>query len=151
MLKDGLKVKCEVDTSNYIRMLESAENLYRGNTKDVKHEEMTPFSTWDDLLLAAKENPELARISKTVVSGAVGLFKTQLKKVERHEGNADVILTTAHKSKGRQWDQVVIAEDFRDLKDIWENDNQQEINLLYVAVTRAVNTLELPEGILKEL
>jgi F-box DNA helicase 1 len=55
---------------------------------------------------------------------------------------ADVVLTTAHKAKGLEWDQVLMAEDYCPLvKDGEPVDparvDPDEINLIYVAMTRA--------------
>ena len=52
------------------------------------------------------------------------------------ESEADVIVTTAHKAKGRQWDQVFLNNDFK-------YQNQEELNIFYVALTRAVSVLDL--------
>ena len=60
--------------------------------------------------------------------------------------NARITLTTAHKSKGLQWDNVLLMGDFLDLIE----DNQiidpsgldlDEFNLIYVAMTRTVFNL----------
>ncbi len=65
--------------------------------------------------------------------------------------DAQMILTTAHKAKGLDWDYVQIADDFEVLNEAeasLRNDpeaplNEQEINLLYVAVTRARKAVQL--------
>lgn len=69
--------------------------------------------------------------------------------VERQE-DADVCLSTAHRSKGLEFDQVVLLDDFEDFVtdtgDFLVLDTPelvQELNLLYVAVTRAERVLEL--------
>lgn len=64
---------------------------------------------------------------------------------------AQVILTTAHKSKGAEWDNVQLANDFEFLMDYEEKVDknpgtplpEQEVNLLYVAVTRAKSHLQV--------
>jgi hypothetical protein len=48
------------------------------------------------------------------------------------EKDADVIVSTAHKAKGREWDHVRIENDFPP-----EIQGDAEFRLLYVAVTRA--------------
>ena len=48
-------------------------------------------------------------------------------------------MTTAHKSKGLEYDHVVIAQDFH------EEATGEEMNLLYVAATRAMKTLEIDQ------
>ena len=70
---------------------------------------------------------------------------------------ATCIITTAHKSKGLELDQVVLADDFPDLVVTKIKNNEsitqlaevgfdisaEEINLIYVAVTRAIKKLEI--------
>ena len=68
--------------------------------------------------------------------------------------DAQVVLTTAHKSKGLTRDHVFLADDFPAFVDDGEivNDlDPQEVNLAYVAVTRAVRTLCLNETTLAYL
>lgn len=62
--------------------------------------------------------------------------------------NAQVFLTTAHKSKGLEFNQVLLSEDFTNLIDRNEYAHpddlpEQEINLTYVALTRAKHVLQL--------
>ena len=59
--------------------------------------------------------------------------------------NLDVIFSTAHKAKGMEWESVAILDDFTPslisgLKDITD-EQREERNLLYVAVTRAKRNL----------
>lgn len=67
---------------------------------------------------------------------------------------ANIFLTTAHSAKGLEWDQVLLASDFNSLasmrsdlkekglkKQEIEFEFTQELNLYYVALTRAKNTL----------
>lgn len=63
---------------------------------------------------------------------------------------ASFVLTTAHKSKGQEWDKVILTDDFIDAI---ERENKSgkstkhEWNLLYVAMTRAKKELSLLDGI----
>lgn len=54
---------------------------------------------------------------------------------------ADYIITSAHKSKGLEWDHVYLEDDFLDIaKELSDNKQMvsiEEVNLLYVAITRA--------------
>ena len=66
--------------------------------------------------------------------------------------DADCIITSAHKSKGLEWDFVQIENDFIDLLKIMDDHKgcpfevpREELNLLYVALTRAKKKMELPE------
>ena len=56
-----------------------------------------------------------------------------------HEAGADRILSKAHKAKEREWDRVLLAEDFfapRKEEDGTLALPPEEIRLLYVAMTR---------------
>lgn len=55
-----------------------------------------------------------------------------------------VTLTTAHKAKGLEWQQVQLCNDFVELPPDEEKFDPEEINLLYVAVTRAISAVCLP-------
>jgi F-box protein 18 (helicase) len=74
--------------------------------------------------------------------------------------DAEVIFSTVHRSKGMEYDAVKLAHDFIDkdkiqyLQDEFEgqlaNTIIEEINLLYVAITRTKNLLHIPENFLPE-
>ncbi|EAP5220682.1 ATP-dependent helicase [Salmonella enterica] len=68
------------------------------------------------------------------------------------ESDADVTVCTAHRSKGLEWDRVSLHDDFADILDpeMPESKRHDEINLLYVAATRARHTL-ITDPILSEL
>jgi F-box protein 18 (helicase) len=116
---------------------------------------------WDELIETEKEmkSNELKNLIKFV-----DLYNSEIPEIVKEltgssisEEHADVILTTGHKSKGREWDEVEIGEDFflpkKRVQD--EEGNSEEvvnlaaikdpelINLFYVAVTRAKKKLLL--------
>ncbi|BEL96232.1 hypothetical protein SM14BL09_33850 [Serratia marcescens] len=68
------------------------------------------------------------------------------------ESQAQVTVSTAHRSKGLEWPVVVLDEDFADITDplMTERERTDETNLLYVAVTRTRETLVL-NGLLQML
>jgi superfamily I DNA/RNA helicase len=57
---------------------------------------------------------------------------------------ADITITTAHKSKGLEWSSVKLANDFKVPTDNFLPSNE-ETNILYVAASRALNKLDLSE------
>ncbi|EOL9017353.1 zincin-like metallopeptidase domain-containing protein [Cronobacter sakazakii] len=69
------------------------------------------------------------------------------RQVVTHEKEAQVTVSTAHRSKGLEWPVVMLSEDFTDITDplLSQDERQDETNLLYVAVTRARRTLVLNE------
>lgn len=142
-IKDGVKLNIETDMSDFVKLLNSALALYTGDIKSVKHEDIIPFNTWEEMTTEAASNPELSRVAKIIKDGdALDYIRT----LETHYNVRDpnVILTTAHKSKGREWDTVVLADDFPsvfDSKGKFVGLEDQERNLVYVAVTRAKKNL----------
>ncbi|HAG0351278.1 TPA: ATP-dependent helicase [Salmonella enterica] len=68
------------------------------------------------------------------------------------ESDADVTVCTAHRGKGLEWDRVQLYDDFVDILDPEMPDikRHDEINLMYVATTRARKVLIL-DPILAEL
>jgi ATP-dependent exoDNAse (exonuclease V) beta subunit len=77
---------------------------------------------------------------------------------DEHRLEADIIYSTIHRCKGLEYDEVFILDDFinEDVIDRAKQDNdpktlqiiEEEINILYVAVTRAKLKLRLPVRLL---
>lgn len=134
----GMKVNLEIDVKDFLRKLESAVELKMGNMSKVKHEDFLAYANWQELV---DESPtgEIGRIYKIIEGGhhfeVIGVLTSH-----RNTDNPDIIMTTAHKSKGREWDYILLADDF---PSAYNNEGdyvgleEMEENLLYVAVTRA--------------
>jgi superfamily I DNA/RNA helicase len=63
------------------------------------------------------------------------------------ESRADLVLSTVHKAKGREWPRVAIADDFspfRRMKHGRETVSREDVRLIYVALTRAREAVEIP-------
>lgn len=146
MIKQGKNIFIQADIRGFIKKLESADNLFKGKIKDVKHEDITMFATWLDLVSGAEDDPELKRISRIVEAGQTYSFIKALADVNKKESSADIILTTAHKSKGMEWDCVALGNDYK-MDSILEGKSQEEVNLFYVACTRAIKVLQLPSSL----
>lgn len=143
-IRKGTPIAIEIDTADFTKLLTSAMALYRRDSKNVKHDKVVPCKDWDELQQEAKSDGELRRIAKAVESGDA---EDWLRLLERFQNAADphVTFTTAHKSKGREWKQVVVEGDFKDGFDEageWVGLEREEENLLYVACTRAQERLE---------
>ena len=69
------------------------------------------------------------------------------RQIAHNESDADLTVVTAHRSKGLEWDTVVLNDDFNDINNplISAEDRRDELNLLYVAATRARKMLILNE------
>jgi len=77
---------------------------------------------------------------------------TKLKEQQEGKRSADVLLSSTHKAKGLEFVSVILWDDFKEILDFLKIQNPdekiiEEINLLYVAITRATHTLELNKNV----
>ena len=89
------------------------------------------------------------------IPGLVDQIRAEAMEMVEH---ADVQLTTAHRSKGLEWAQTELADDFEEFitetgepKFLDTQELNEELNLLYVAMTRASHALEINTSILLAL
>lgn len=153
MLTDGLNVHIEVDFLDLVRAINSAVALYESRPKDVKHDMFVGCGDWGDAVQEAKFNHELRRIIEMVASGYHTTVLEVLNNYNR-PAEPDVIMITAHKSKGLEWDNVIIADDYpaayNEKTGVYEWE-EQERNLAYVAHTRAKKMLCVGESVMSIL
>ena len=144
-IADGEEIIINVDTRDFISMVDSVNALRRGDIEKVKHETVLPYADWDEFVECAEADPDAKRLLNIVVSGKANTIAHTLR-THRNSPTAKVTLTTAHKSKGLEWDQVIVANDFPSNYDKktgeWVGLEEAERNLLYVAHTRCVKCLQ---------
>lgn len=126
---------------------EAADRLKAG--RRTFHPDLFLFHTWQEVQDFVENDPEgqeLRPLVKAVDTFGTELIHDAVKKLSQ-EASAQVIISTAHKAKGRQWNSVRIGEGFtRPPKD---DDGVQlpmhlaEARLTYVAVTRARHGLDI--------
>ena len=151
LIRQGVKVRMDVDVKGFVKMLTSMMALKWGETKNVKHEDVVIHATWDDLL----EEAEVVKGELKLLSGLIERGNAQevldILGDYTKANNPHVILSTAHKSKGMEYNQVILADDFMDVHDDEGNfiePNDMERNLLYVAATRAQGVLQLNKTVI---
>jgi superfamily I DNA/RNA helicase len=146
LIRQGVKVRMDVDVKGFVKMLTSLIALKYGDNKNVKHEDVVIHSTWDDLLDEAEVvKGELKLLSSLVERGNAQEVLDILGGYTKAR-NPHVILSTAHKSKGMEYPQVILGDDFMDVFDDEGNfiePSDMERNLMYVAATRAIECLQL--------
>lgn len=138
------RINIECDIKEFVKTLESALALYRHDLKAVKHEDIVPYNSWGEMKAESKSKGELVRLIDIVERGDALRYIDVLHK-HYNISTPDITLTSAHKSKGREWEQVVLAEDFPSCYNKageWVGLDDQERNLLYVAVTRSKRVLQ---------
>lgn len=137
-------VAIEIDVRDFAKCLESALALKINDMKSVKHEKMLAYSEWAEAKNEAKHDGELKRIVKIVEEGKAERFIDILLNFNNFP-DPHITFTTAHKSKGREFEQVRVEDDFPDgynKEKEWVGLPTEEQNLLYVALTRAQLMLE---------
>lgn len=117
-----------------IRFAEAASQLQ--DTGSTWHPELACFGSWGEVVAYVADDAnggDLALLVRLVEDFGPQRIVAALRRTCREDG-ADVVISTAHKSKGREWDRVQLADDFPDFD---EGPDPEEFRLLYVAVTRA--------------
>lgn len=105
------------------------------------------FSSWAEVVAYSEQDAlgeDLALNVKLVEKFTADVIIEALSHMPR-EDEADLVVSTAHKSKGREWDRVRIASDFVPQTKPGEeprDPSHDEIRLRYVACTRAKLTLD---------
>ncbi len=158
ILDAGLKVHLVGGTEELRRLLNGVVKLRPGNPTDVP--ELFGFKDWKEVLVHVKneDSHELQMFVSLVESRGEKQLLWALSQCTETEDDADIAVSTAHKAKGRQWSRVRIFDDFFNSKATTGDDvgNSQsaklaweaEIRLLYVALTRAKDALEVPDSML---
>jgi hypothetical protein len=97
------------------------------------------FLNWSEVVefSETEEGQSLQTFIQLVEQHGEGKLWAAVKKAVEVEDGADVILSTAHKAKGREWDSVRLTPDFMSVRLGPNPDAASEVRLFYVAMTRA--------------
>jgi hypothetical protein len=124
------------------RLAEAAVSLRAGHPTD--HPELFAFRTWGEVQDYAAQ--DAAGSDLKVMVGLIDRHGPELviETMDRlvPEQRAELVVSTAHKAKGREWPSVRIAGDFREPKGEQASLARSEAMLAYVAVTRARQILD---------
>lgn len=138
----------------YLDKLMDVFYLYSKQRDKIKERQVAFFRSYADLVRFSEDRLDAELGSRVAI---VNDYRDQIpeaicriRTATTAESAAEVLLTTGHKSKGLEFEQVVLADDFADLFDergdtlsVGPDLPKDEINLLYVAATRAKKALQL--------
>lgn len=143
---------------NLSSQLMSAWNLSNGNKWEVRDPLVRMFNTWEEFVQEGEDGDvDAKRLTKIItdygdeIPEIIGRLRLLHKPNPR---DAAIRLSTAHKAKGLEAEAVMLLDDFETPAELKEKviegksnpvEYDQEINLLYVAHTRASHRLMLPD------
>ncbi|ETS64171.1 hypothetical protein PaG_01407 [Moesziomyces aphidis] len=153
-----LKTSQSLQPDAIVTLLRDAHILYHNDSRSMSRNSLLrDFASWKDLVQRVEaEGSGETKLSLAVALGgllASSDFLDQVALLETRfaptEDAATVVLTTVHQAKGLEWDCVIVEDDFRP---VFGNDktqrvevasywHQDELNHLYVALTRAKRNL----------
>jgi hypothetical protein len=147
LLADGRRVALVGGGGPLRDLAQAALDLKAGN--GTVHYELLLFKTWGEVQEYVEDDPEGAdllpfvNVIDDLGADTVLAAVTQL----TQESDAEVVVSTAHRAKGREWGSVRIAYDFVPPQDAEEGQLKpipaEFARLAYVAVTRARQQLDL--------
>jgi superfamily I DNA/RNA helicase len=129
-----------------------AYHLWTDERPKIKDASIARFAKWVDFERYGEEAGDsevkaLVKVVETYGSQIPTLYAAIKEADAPVQERAHLTLTTAHKAKGLEWEQVYLTDDFIDLEDLPEDFDPEEINLLYVALTRAVRAARLTDSL----
>lgn len=124
------------NAAEIIKFARAAEELKTTGT--TQHPELAWASSWSEVQdYVAEGATDLGLMVKLVDDYGTDRIVAALEGMPS-EDRADVVISTAHKSKGREWDTVRLSGDFPA-----EPESEEAWRLLYVACTRAKRALDV--------
>ena len=121
-----------------LRFVNAARDLQCGRRTD--HPELAIFESWNEVKAFSKldEGADLKLMVKLIDTFTADAIASALKHMP-DEKDADLVVSTCHRAKGKEWNRVKLASDFMPLSKMGD----EELRLLYVAATRAKLILDV--------
>jgi hypothetical protein len=160
-LDDGRKPHLVGGATELMAMLRGVQDLKAGNPSVVP--DFFGFSDWREVVEFAdsQEGAHLLTFVNLVEArGEKQLMWALNRTVD--EADADLVLSTAHKAKGREWANVQLMDDFLPARPISkaattadqkkaDDEFAAELRLFYVAMTRAREIIDIPSTLLEKI
>ena len=155
-IQDDKKIYFEGGYGSYSFMNQTVYSIF--HLKEKKNDKITvdeikDFETIQELEQFAKDtkNQDYLNIIKFINTYGDNIFEINKKiksQITTKKDEADLIFTTTHKSKGLEYDQVIMADDFITKKELSNPKNKvsflklnEELNIYYVAATRVKSAI----------
>jgi len=155
-IQDDKKIYFEGGYNSYSFMNQTVYSIFylkeKKNDK-ITIDEIKDFETIQELEQFAKDtkNQDYLNIIKFINTYGDNIFEINKKiktKITTNKKDADLIFTTTHKSKGLEYEQIIMADDFITKKELSNPKSkvsflklQEELNIYYVAATRVKSAI----------
>lgn len=144
LLDNGLAVALVGGGQQLAKLAKAAADLRNG--KRTTHPDLFAFETWDDVVDYAYEGgADLLPLVNLINAHGTEKIIAATNSLTSDESRADVVVSTTHKSKGREWDTVKVSNDFfapSAAEGGKATISDGEAMVGYVAVTRAKEVLD---------
>jgi F-box protein 18 (helicase) len=143
------------DHRNYrFQIYQDVYNLHKRNHDWIKDPVVKSFEDYDEMKEYAEKVQSLelqgACLLVEEYKGRIPWIMKRVKERDIGARDADLVFATGHKAKGMEFPIVQIAGDFESVIDFHLEDGvvpDDELNLLYVAMTRGTKLLYIPPGL----
>jgi hypothetical protein len=137
-------------TADALRLLDGVIRLQKGQPTDVP--EFFGFANWQEVVKfsESEEGQHIKTFVRLVERHGESKLRSYLSRVAQRAGGCSLIISTAHKAKGQEWDNVVVVDDFIVVQKTEEGKeivDESELRLLYVALTRARRLVQIPQSL----
>lgn len=158
LIHDDKKIYFEGGYSSYSFMNQTVYSIFYLKEKKFDKITMSEIKDFDSIYELEQfskdtKNQDFLNVIKFINAYGDNIFEINKKikeKLTDKKEEADIIFTTTHKSKGLEYDQVIMANDFISKKEITNAKNKmsytqviEELNIYYVAATRARKAIDL--------
>lgn len=139
-IKEGKKPHLIGGGDDVVKWCQAALDLQ--SKRGTRHPELCCFESWAEVVEYSKtdEGSDMRLMVKLVTEFGAAAIRDVLRDMPKEE-DADLVVSTAHKSKGREWNTVKLGPDFPTANKMSDPDRR----LLYVAATRAKLVLDISQ------
>lgn len=160
-MKAGTKVQVD-NMKEILTDVRSAQALHDGNLDKVTSANLKSFTSWDELCMEAEEGDgAMTRLKNIVEKQQTEQIEKLARRQAEGKDDAQVMVCTAHRSKGMEWPAVRLGGDWKDVNGLaarWMGAQKksekhktlvmEEYNTLYVAMTRPILRLQGHQSLL---
>jgi superfamily I DNA/RNA helicase len=147
-IDEGLKPHLVGNIDDLKQLVQGVQHLQAGEPSTAS--ELAGFANWTELVefVNSGEGEHLKTFVGLVQNRGPKQLLWALGRVVE-QADADISISTAHKAKGLEWNNIKIADDFYVDKKLKGATFDEEMRLFYVAITRAKNNVDVDDKVLK--